>query len=209
MSFAGIVASSTVTSRVVQRACTGDGGSNRRDLLHCVRDQREVVRQLGALVGIRVEHAGRPAEVPRHRLASGAEEQDAEVGELRVGELADLAVLVGDFGLDEVGEDVVVRVRPPVGEVLAEMLAEAHERIHGDVVRHSDVFFHVEDVVDEAAHLWLLTFGHSEERGDDEWRQDGREVLHVVEPAGPDLGVEQSGADLAECGPRASTPGGS
>ena len=111
--FAGIVTSWTVTSRVRPAGVHRRRWLEAQDLLHRVGDQREVGCQLGPLVRERIEHEGGPTQVARHGLGARAEEQDAEVGQLGVGEPANLAGLVGDLGLDEVGEDVVAWVRAP------------------------------------------------------------------------------------------------
>ena len=70
----------------------------------------EVGGQLGPLVGVVVEGQAGPAEEAGHRLGAGAGDQDGEVDRLLHGESADLAVVLDDLPLQEVGEHVVARV---------------------------------------------------------------------------------------------------
>ena len=85
------------------------GGLVAEDLLDGVGDERGVGDQLGPLVGVGVEVVGHPAEVAGDGLGAGDEQHEPELGELHVGEAADRAVVLGDLGVQEVGEHVVAR----------------------------------------------------------------------------------------------------
>ena len=169
------------------------------DLLDRVRHQRGVGGELGALVRVPVEQVDRPPEVPGHRLGPGGEEHRHELGELRIGELPRLAVVVDDLGVEQVGEHVVAWLPLPVLELVGEVPVHVDQRLGRHVVDHADrAFLDVEDVVDDPTQVVPVLFGHAQEHRDHRGWEDRGEVLDVVELRLPDVGVEEFGADFTD-----------
>ena len=101
-----------------------------QELLDGVRDERAVLDQLAALVGVLGQHLAGPADQPGGGLVAGAG-HDVDVGEhLVAAQAPDGAGLVLELGVEQLGHDVVGRVLGPPVDVLGELLAA------GEALRH-------------------------------------------------------------------------
>ena len=88
------------TSRVTYAARLERRGLEPQDLLDRVRDQRAIVVQLAALVGVLGEDLAGVTDHPVRRLVAGGGEDVDEDQQLVVGERAGRAGLVLELGLD-------------------------------------------------------------------------------------------------------------
>ncbi len=156
--------------------------------------------------GIGGEGDARPSDEPGHRLRAGAADENGEAGRLLPRQLPQLAVLVDDLGVQQIGEHVVSGRALALGHRLVRVLEGLHHRRGRHVVGHAGIGVEVERLVDPAAEHVPVLFGHAEQRGDHIGREASAEVLHEVERALPDLGVEEARTELADVNLEAGHP---
>ena len=129
------------------------------------------------------QHLARPSDEPGGGLVPGRGQQVDVVEDLLAGEAAHGPVRILELGLEEVGHQVVGRVRRPPVDVLLEPVvghrAVAELGVH---VGHA-LLGQAQAVVDAVADVFLVGLGNAEQHADGAHGHLGAEVGDEVEPA--------------------------
>ena len=149
------------------------GGLEPQRLVDDLGDERAVLVDGPALVGVLGQHLGEPADEPTGGLVAGPGEHRRVGGDLLAGQLAGRAGLVLELGVEELGHEVVGRVLGPPVDVLLE------HRTAGDLVLldvHRLARLGAQVVVGLVAHRDLVLLRDAEEHADDLHRQHRGEL---------------------------------
>jgi hypothetical protein len=164
--------------------------------------------ELGPLLGVLGQDHRCVAEQPTDGLGAGVEQQAAEADHLAPRQPARRTVLVGDLGRAQRGDEVFLRVGEAAADERVEIAVQADLGRQRGVVDHAHAGFDVEDLVDVAALLLALVVGDAEQGRDDERGQLSAEVGDVVEATGPDVQVEEPGAEAPDALLETTDPSG-
>ena len=150
-------------------------------LLDGVRDERRVLDQLAALVGVLGQHLAGPADEAGGGLVAGAGD-DGDVGEELVAAQAPHgAGLVLELGVEQLGHDVVGRVLGPPVDVLGELSAVGRCSLDTSIGSPASVR---RLRVDPVADGLLVLLRDAEQHADHAHRHLGAEVGDEVEASG-------------------------
>ena len=141
-----------------------------------------------------------PPDQPGRGLVPGRGQEVDVVEDLLPGEAAHGPVRILELGLEELGHQVVGRVRRPPLDVLLEPVvghrAVAELGVH---VGHA-LLGQAQAVVDAVADVFLVGLGNAEQHADGAHGHLGAEVGDEVEPARAHQRIEAAGAELPDLG---------
>ena len=163
-------------------------------------DERRVLHDLAALLGVVAEDLAGPADEPVRRLVAGAGDdvdvQQRLVARQRPGD----AVLVLERRRQQLGHDVVGGMLGAPVDVLAEDVRQLRARTPLRSLReaHGLARLGAQVAVDVLAHRAPVLRRDAHEHPDDLHRHLGAEVGDEVEPVGADQRVEALGGEVAD-----------
>ena len=154
-------------------------------------DQRPVVDDLPALVGMVGEKLRREPDQPGGRLVPGPGDHGRVPEHLGAGQATSLTVLL-DLGVQQLRHQVVRRVVGAPIDVGGERLHAVFERARVELAGPS--LRYAQPRVDVPADRLLALFRNPEQESDRAHRHEHAEIGDDVEVAGIDQGIEQPGA---------------
>ena len=168
-----------------------------QQLLDGLRDQRRVLDELAALVGVFGQNLAGPADQPRGGLVARAGDHVEVDEQFLAGQPPRDARLVDELDVEQFGHDVVGRVLGAPVDVGREELA-GDQPVLGGLHRLARLGAHLRVGV-VADHL-LVVLGDAEQHADHLHRHLRAEVGDEVEPAGADQRIQALRAEFADLG---------